>query len=206
MRGLALFLVAAMVGVAGCDSGSHTGGTVPAVAHVKTEKSSQTGTSVAVAADAPLTPKSLCVPEGKPRPKNACVAGLKRLANGKARNPAAACMGLAKKKTKGTKGRSPFAVCVTAAAKLMAAKNHLAKNGAADNSNDNSSADDNSDSMTCFDVDGNEVSPDDPNVDGCTDASDNSGSDDSTSADDSSSDSSDSTDTTSTDDSTDSNP
>ena len=33
-----------------------------------------------------------------------------------------ACKGLSKKKTKGVRGKSPFAVCVKAAAKLMAGK------------------------------------------------------------------------------------
>jgi hypothetical protein len=211
MRILGLVLVAALVAMCGCGSGSSDSAKAPAPAHVKTVGSG-TGASVAVAAQAPVTPKSLCALEGKSRPKRACVAGLRRLSNGKAQNPAAACKGLAKKKTKGTRGKSPFAVCVTAAAKLMATQNHLSKNGAADN-NPSSSGDssdssgDSSDSMTCFDADGNEVSPDDPNVDNCTDSSDASGTGDNSSADDSSSDSSDSSDTSSADDtSTDSSP
>jgi hypothetical protein len=123
---------------------------------------------------------SLCAAEGKGKPKKRCVAGLKKLDNGKVANPRAACRGLSKRKTKGVHGNSPYAVCVSAAAKLMASKaaRRGSGNGAADSSADDSgSADDASDSSAddnsadadpvCRDADGNTVPFDSEDVDEC---------------------------------------
>jgi hypothetical protein len=133
-----------------------------------------------------LTPASLCTAEGTAKPRRQCVKGLTKLGTGRAKNPAAACKGLSHKKTKGTGGKSPYAVCVTAAAKLMASKNPASTpgNGSADTGGDasdtetdtstDSSPSDSADTsaLECVDENGNPVSPDDPNVDSCTDTSD----------------------------------
>jgi hypothetical protein len=103
-----------------------------------------------VSAKGRATPASLCRSEGKGKPKKQCVNGLKKLDKGKVSNPRAACKGLSKKKTKGVRGKSPYAVCVKAAAKLMAAKAAAggSGNGAADS---NAGSDDSTDASGASD-------------------------------------------------------
>ena len=204
MRGLALCLLAGALLVAGCGSNNaSTSASAPKAAPAATTAGGATQTA-AVSGQGHVTPASLCTPEGGGKPRRQCVKGLTKLGNGKAKNPAAACKGLSKKKTKGTKGKSPYAVCVAAAAKLMAAKNPASTpgNGSADTSGtgtdtsaDSSSSDSTDTSgLECVDVNGNPVSIDDPNLDSCTDTSASSGD---TSGQGSSSDGTDTTDTTS---------
>src|SRR3954454_5127619 len=226
MRGLALCLIAGALLVAGC--GDKDPGASAPVASTATKTTTGSGQSAAVSAAPVAKPASLCAVEGKAALKRKCVSGLKNLNKGKAKNPRAACKGLSKKKTKGVKGKSPFAACVSAAAKLLASKNskHGSGNGAADSgggggsggggskgskgSGSSTSADDAVDNTpVCVDANGNDVSPDSPDVEECTDPNDP-GTDD-TSASDSSNDSSsssdgssDSTDTSSSDSSGDS--
>jgi hypothetical protein len=191
MRGLALCLVAGALFVAGCGSDDNTA-RAPQTSSVATT-SSGSGQSAAVSATATPSAASLCALEGKGKPKKQCAAALKKLGNGKARNPRAACKGMSKKKTKGVKGKSPFAVCVSAAAKLMAAKQNTSKNGAAttggagsgngngkgkgksdDGASDDASAADDAggdDALTCTDASGNVVPFDSPDVDECDDGS-----------------------------------
>ena len=181
MRGLALCLVAGALVVAGCGS-SDSGSKAPA----SQQAASKSGTtqSVGVGAAPRATPASLCQPEGVAKPKKQCTKGLNKLAKGKAKNPAAACKGLSKKKTKGVHGKSPYAVCVSAAAKLMASKTTQSKgNGSADSTDtsgsdtstdgtDTSTSPSDSSQLVCTDANGNDVPPDDPNVEDCTDSAD----------------------------------
>lgn len=211
MRGLALCLVAGAIAVTGCG-GSDNNASAPKQQKV-TASGGSSGQPAAVSAKGPATPNSLCTDEGKGKPKKQCVKALGKLNKGKAANPKAACKGLSKKKTKGVRGKSPFAVCVTAAAKLMASKSAGSGggNGAADSnsgsgssgSGDGSDASDSSsgndtseqDGIVCHDDKGNVVPIDDDNVADCdipdngSSASDSSA--DSSSADDTSTDSSD---------------
>ena len=198
-------LLAGALFVAGCGSSGSNGAKAPSSQQAATQ--SGTAQSVAVGAQGVATPASLCRPEGLSKPKKQCAKGLKRLSKGKAKNPAAACKGLSKKKTKGVKGKSPYAVCVSAAAKLMASKNAASNgNGSADsNSSDNSSSSDSTDTtdtsssdtsgdqLICTDAQGNNVSEDDPSVEDCEPAPGAGAS-----ANDNSGDSTDSTDTTDT--------
>ena len=67
-----------------------------------------------VAAKAEATPASLCSAErGKARGQ--CISAVKRAKSGA--SPAAACKSLSRKKARGTKGGTPFALCVSAAKK-----------------------------------------------------------------------------------------
>src|SRR3954468_12420093 len=116
MRGLALCLVAGAIAIAGCGSGDSSS-KAPAQQNVTASGGTTTG-AAGVSAKGRATPASLCTSEGKGKPKKQCTAGLTKLDRGKVSNPKAACKGLSKKKTKGVRGRSPFAVCVKAAAKL----------------------------------------------------------------------------------------
>src|SRR4051795_1935558 len=198
MRGLALCLVAGAIAIAGCGSGDDSSSKAPAQQNVTASGGTTTG-AAGVSAKGRATPASLCTSEGKGKPKKQCTAGLTKLDRGKASNPAAACKGLSKKKTKGVRGKSPFAVCVKAAAKLLALKNHPSSgngssgsggsgsgNSAADDTS--TSSDDSADKLVCVDSDGNNVPADDPDVDDCEPADSSgasaSGSDDSSSADD----------------------
>jgi hypothetical protein len=47
-----------------------------------------------------------------------CVSDMVRLANGSVKNPTVACKNESKKKAPGTKGRTPYAKCVSDAAKM----------------------------------------------------------------------------------------
>ena len=182
MRAVALGLVVAAVAVAGCGSDNGSSGSAPTPENVSS--SGSTGASAAgVSAKGRPTPASLCAAEGSGKPRKQCVAGLGKLDRGSAANPSAACKGLSKKKTKGVRGKSPYAVCVSAAAKLMASKSaHTGKgkgkgNGAADSSDDqaddssdstadSSSADDGADPI-CHDAKGKVVSIDSDDVEEC---------------------------------------
>ena len=196
MRGLALALVAAAVLVSGCGGSDNSSSSAP-----KQTSVAQSGTTVAQAAGVSakkLTVSGLCAPEGKGKPKKQCTAGLAKLNKGKAKNPRTACKALSKKKTKGVRGKSPFAVCVKAAAALMAAKQNVSQgsgsaagdssgsgssdsSGSSDGSSDatDSSADgtDGSDSsgdlssLVCTDANGNVVPFDSPDVEECDDTS-----------------------------------
>jgi hypothetical protein len=206
MRGLALCVVAAALVVSGCGSDNSSSSKAPKQ-QPAAQSGAASGSAAGVSAQAATTPSSLCAPEGKGKPKKQCVAGLTKLGKGKAKNPRAACKGLSKKKTKGVRGKSPFAVCVKAAAALMASKNATAGNGSAtaqggngSGSSDSGSADDSSSSdsstdaggdgsadtsgLICTDVDGNVVPVDSPDVNECDDvsASDSSSGDTSTDA------------------------
>src|SRR6476619_6806153 len=107
MRGLALCLVAGALLIAGCG-GSDQGAKAP-VSSQATASGTGSGQDAAVSAAARPTPASLCTVEGKAALKRKCAAGLKKLDKGQATNPRNACKGLSKKKTKGVKGKSPFA-------------------------------------------------------------------------------------------------
>src|SRR3954471_3651980 len=146
MRGLALCLVAGALVVAGCGSDDNSSSNAPQQQDVAASGGT-TSSAAGVSAKGRVTAVSLCTAEGKGKPKKQCVAGLKKLDKGKAANPRAACKGLSKKKTKGVRGKSPFAVCVSAAANLMASKksNGGASNGAADSNGSGSGSDDDSD-------------------------------------------------------------
>lgn len=201
MRGLALCLVAGAIAVTGCGSDNGSSGSAPKQEKV-TASGGSSGQSAAVSAKGRATPSSLCTSEGKGKPKKQCVTALKKLDKGKAANPNAACKGLSKKKTKGVRGKSPFAVCVSAAAKLMASKSASAGggNGSADSNSGSSdssgSSDDSSDTsdnssddtggIVCHDDTGKVVPIDSDNVADC-DLPDNASASDSSSADDSSS-------------------
>ena len=207
MRGLALCLAAAVMAVAGCGSDDNSSS---APNQEKVTASGATGAPAAVSAKGRATPASLCKSEGKGKPKRQCVAGLKKLDKGKAANPKAACKGMSKKKTKGVRGKSPFAVCVSAAAKLLAGKSSKGRsgNGAADGqtgslgSGTATATDDDDDSSStgadepdpvCVDAKGKVVPFDSEDVEECepgTSASDSS-SDDDSAADESSDDPSD---------------
>lgn len=164
--------------VAGCGSSASQSSSAPKHQDVA-QSGNGSGQAGGVAALAAATPKSLCVPEGGGRPRKQCVAGLSRLSRGKAKNPRAACRGLSKKKTKGVQGKSPYAVCVKAAATLMAGKKALSQNGSAggtdptagDTSTDSTGSADGIDTsgLTCTDANGNPVPADSPDVDSCDD-------------------------------------
>src|SRR4051812_10905358 len=128
MRGLALCLVAGAIAVTGCGSDDNSSSNAPSQEKVAAS-SGTTAASAGVSAKGRATPSSLCAPEGKGKPKKQCVAGLIKLDKGKVSNPRSACKGLSKKKTKGVRGKSPYAACVKAAAKLMAAKTATGKGG-----------------------------------------------------------------------------
>src|SRR3954452_8626703 len=169
MRGLALCLVAGALVIAGCGS-SDESAKAP-----KSEQAAASGgtvtTAAAVSAPGAATVAVLCTSEGKGKPKKQCTAGLTKLKKGKAKNPRSACKGMSKRKTKGVRGKSPYAVCVKAAARLMAAKARKggAGNGAADSGSsttdedtstgatDSSNGDDSGSSLVCTDSDGNAV-------------------------------------------------
>lgn len=121
MSGLAPCLVAAALVVAGCGSGNDNPSSAPKQEKV-TPSGAGDGQPAAVSATGRATPASLCAGEGRGGPKKQCVAALKKLDRGRAANPRAACKGLSRKRAKGVRGKSPFAVCVTAAAKLMASR------------------------------------------------------------------------------------
>jgi hypothetical protein len=132
------------------------------------------------------TPSALCAAEGRKRvrgkaPFGQCVAGVKKLDKGKVRNPRAACKGLSKKKTRGTKGKSPHAVCIKAAAKLMAAAKPMASKPGDDLGGSEAGP-------SCSDADGNLVPADDPDVEECLETGAASADDESPDAEDSSSD------------------
>jgi hypothetical protein len=83
---------------------------------------------------------------------------------------------MSKRKTKGTAGKSPFAVCVAAAAKSMAAGRHSSPKGKKKGSGAGSAgqdatapADASGDSQVCTDDAGNVVSPESDAVVDCTD-------------------------------------
>lgn len=111
MRGLALCLVAGAIAIAGCGSDDNSSSKAPAQQNV-TASGGTTTAAAGVSAKGRATPASLCTSEGKGKPKKQCTAGLTKLDKGKVSNPKAACRGLSKKKTKGVRGKSPFAVCV----------------------------------------------------------------------------------------------
>jgi hypothetical protein len=198
MRGLALCLMAGAIAVAGCGS-DDSGSSAQAPNQEAVAASGGTAAPAGVSGRLAISPASACKDEGRGRPKKQCIAGLTKLANGKAANPRAACKGLSKKKTKGVRGKSPYAVCVKAAARLMASKHASSgsANGEADASGDDAASDDDASTGTadaatdddvnpsCRDSNGNEVSSDDEDVEECDlpGASDDSG--DSGSADDS---------------------
>src|SRR4051794_35350264 len=206
MRGLVPCLIAGTIAIAGCGADGDSSSSAPKQQNVTA--SGTTGAPAAVSAKGRATPASLCTAEGKGQPKKQCVAGLTKLGKGKAANPHAACKGLSKKKTKGVRGKSPYAVCVAAAAKLMASKSPSSGggNGAADSdssSSDSSSADDSTDASAgssatgteadpvCRDASGNTVPFDSEDVEECdppASAGDSSSADDSSSSSDSSSD------------------
>jgi hypothetical protein len=199
------------IAIAGCGSDDNSSSNAP-VQQTATSSGGTSMGSAAVSAKGRVTPASLCTSEGKGKPKKQCTAGLTKLNKGKVSNPKAACKGLSKKKTKGVRGKSPFAVCIKAAAKLMAAKTATggSGNGAADTGGSSGSADDSSgdsssaDSSSaddaepiCRDANGKTVPFDSEDVEECdvppsaNDSSDGSGSsssDDGSSSDDSSSD------------------
>src|SRR3954471_17222304 len=105
MRGLFACLVAGALIATGCgSSGSSSSSTVPASKQAAAKAGAPQ--SVAVSGQAHATPASLCKPEGVAKPKKQCAKGLTKLQKGKAKNPAAACKGLSKKKTKGVRGKS----------------------------------------------------------------------------------------------------
>jgi hypothetical protein len=135
--------VTAAIAIAGCGSDDNSS-SAPKQENVAASGGAGGG-SAAVSAKGRATPGSLCTSEGKGAPKKQCVAALKKLDNGRAANPRAACKGLSKKKTKGVRGKSPFAVCISAAAKLMASKSAGGGNGAADSSPGNSGKPDSGD-------------------------------------------------------------
>lgn len=177
MRTLAACLVAGAIAIAGCGSDDDSSSKAPAQQSA-TASSGTTAAAAGVSAKGRPTPSSLCTPEGRGRPKKQCVAGLKKLDKGKVSNPRAACKGLSKKKTKGVRGKSPYAVCVKAAAKLMAAKTARGGggNGAADTgSSETGPADDSGQSGSsddaatpiCRDGDGNTVPLDSEDVEEC---------------------------------------
>jgi hypothetical protein len=157
MRGLALCLVAGAIAIAGCGSSDNPSSSAPGQAKV-TASAGISGASAAVSAKGRATPASLCTAEGNGKPKKQCVAALKKLDKGKAANPRSACKSLSKKKTKGVRGKSPYAVCVSAAAKLMASK-AAAGNGAADSSSGNSDASDEDTSDSAGSSSSDEVDP-----------------------------------------------
>src|SRR4051794_1712609 len=176
MRGLALCLVFGALVIAGCGS-NDSSSNAPKAQNATTQGTSS-GQSAAVSAAGRVSAASLCAPEGQAKLKKKCAAGMKKLKSGKIKSAAKACKGLSKKKTKGVKGKSPYAVCVSAAAKLLAAKANANSggNGSADsngNSSDSADSTDSSDSSTpedtsdlvCTDAEGNVVSVDDPNLD-----------------------------------------
>lgn len=142
--------MAGAIAVAGCGSDSNN---ASAPKQEKVTASGGSGQAAAVSAKGPATPASLCTAEGKGKPKKQCVKALKKLDKGKAANPNAACNGMSEKKTKGVRGKSPYAVCVGAAAKLMAEKSAAGSggNGAADTGSGDSSADDSADSSDTTD-------------------------------------------------------
>src|SRR3954466_9448928 len=145
MRGLVACLVVGALLATGCGSSdSSSSSKAPGSQQAAAKPGSPQ--AVAVSAQGRATPAALCQPQGVAKPKKQCVKGLKKLQKGKAKNPAAACKGLSKKKTKGVRGKSPYAVCVKAAARLMAAKKRPAKTGAADNSTATSTTDESEDS------------------------------------------------------------
>jgi hypothetical protein len=203
MRGLALCLVAGALVVAGCGSDDNSSSNAPQQQDVAASGGT-TSSAAGVSAKGRVTVASLCTAEGKGKPKKQCVAGLKKLDKGKAANPRAACKGLSKKKTKGVRGKSPYAVCVSAAAKLMASKKSGggSGNGAADsNGNGNGSgsddeSDDGSDSPgkkssadsedepdpICRDASGKEVPFDSEDVEECDAPASASSSDDDSSS------------------------
>jgi hypothetical protein len=201
--------VAGAIAITGCG-GSDNNASAPKQQKV-TASGGSSGQPAAVSAKGPATPNSLCAAEGKGKPKKQCVKALGKLNKGKAANPRAACKGMSKKKTKGVRGKSPFAVCVTAAAKLMASKSAGGSgggNGAADSgpgNSDNAGADDSSDAsdsssdnspseqdgIVCHDENGNVVPIDDDNVADCDLPDDGASASDSSNGDDSGDDSSD---------------
>src|SRR3954469_1880502 len=122
MRGLALCLAAAALIATGCGSNNSGSGSNPPSSQQAAAKGGSSTQAAGVSAQAAATPASLCTAEGKGKPKKQCTAGLTKLKKGKAKNPRSACKGMSKRKTKGVRGKSPYAVCVSAAAKLMAAK------------------------------------------------------------------------------------
>jgi hypothetical protein len=193
--------VAGAIAVTGCGSDDNSSSKAPAQENVSASGGTTTA-AAGVSAKGRATPSSLCASEGKGKPKKQCTAGLTKLDRGKVSNPKAACKGLSKKKTKGVRGKSPYAVCIKAAAKLMAAKtarggggNGAADSGSPDDSSgDSSSADSSADDAEpiCRDANGNTVPFDSEDVEECdlppgADDSASSSSDDS-SSDDSSSD------------------
>jgi hypothetical protein len=201
--------VAGAIAITGCG-GSDNNASAPKQEKV-TASGGSSGQPAAVSAKGPASPNSLCAGEGKGKPKKQCVKALGKLNKGKAANPKAACKGMSKKKTKGVRGKSPFAVCVSAAARLMATKSAGGSgggNGAADSNSDNasgssgsddgsgsdSSGDDSAseqDGIVCHDENGNVVPIDDDNVAVCDLPDDGASASDSSSGDDSGDDSSD---------------
>src|SRR4051794_7993489 len=167
MRGLVACLVVGALLATGCGSSdSSSSSKAPGSQQAAAKPGSPQ--AVAVSAQGRATPASLCQPEGVAKPKKQCAKGLKKLQKGKAKNPAAACKGLSKKKTKGVRGKSPFAVCVKAAAKLLALKNHPSSgngssgsggSGSGDSAADDtsSSSDDSAAKLVCVDSNGNNV-------------------------------------------------
>ena len=112
MRPLALVLTVAAF-LAGCGQTSDEA-TAPSQEKVKASGAASSSPA-GVAAKAEASPSSLCSAEsGKARGQ--CISALKRAKNGA--SPAAACKNLSRKKAHGTKGRTPFALCVSAAKKL----------------------------------------------------------------------------------------
>lgn len=140
-------MLTAAVLLAGCGQTSDDAGAP------RQEKLSASGAAssnpAGVAAKAEASPASLCSAErGKARGQ--CVSALKRAKNGA--SPAAACKSLSRKKARGIKGRTPFALCVSAAKKLQrsggksqspTAKSKSDDNGG-DDAADDAGADDNS--------------------------------------------------------------
>jgi hypothetical protein len=179
-------LAAGALFVTGCGS-DDSASPAKAPTSQQAAASGTSSTSAGVSAAGTPSAATLCAAEGKGKPKRQCTSGLKRLARGKAKNPAVACKSLSRKRTKGVRGKSPYAVCVKAAAKLMASTNSTGSTGGADNSPADTSTDETDETDTsasasdngnaqplCVDADGNDVPIDSPDVEECTDPADDS--------------------------------
>ena len=182
MARLALCLVMGALVIAGCGSDNGNSSSNAPKSQNAAAQGTGSGQSAAVSASGALSPTTLCKPEGKAKLKKKCGNGLKKVAAGTVTSTAQACKGLSKKKTKGVKGKSPYAVCVSGAAKLLAANANAIDTSSADNSSSDSSSSDNTDNSTndlvCTDSQGNVVSPDDPDLEDC-EVSDNASASDS---------------------------
>lgn len=144
---LSVILVTAAVLLAGCGQ---TSDDAQAPSREKVTSAGASGEPAGVGAKPDANPAALCSAErGKARGQ--CVSALKRVANGA--SPKAACKSLSRKKARGTRGGTPFALCVSAAAKLKrsagrgqsAAGKSKADDDEADDEDEESASDDGSD-------------------------------------------------------------